>query len=699
MSAFGTRLLAYDPYISPARAAQIGVRLVPLEELLRESDFISIHLPKTPETVGPDRRASSSRCASRRCGSSTRRAAGWSTRPRWPRRWRPGRSPAPGSTCSRPSRRRAPRCSPSTRSSSRRTWARRRSRRRTRRASRWPARCGSRSTGEFVPDAVNVQAGGAVAEELRPALPLVEKLGRVFTALAGEVAQRLEVQVCGEIADARRLGAAAGRAQGRVQRRGRGAGHLRQRAGAGRGARARGVADHDPESGDYRNEIRLDGVLAGGRTVSVAGTLTGTRQVEKLTGVDGFDVEVALRRAPAGLPLRRRPRHRRPDRRRARRGRHQHRRRAGQPHPAGRRRPHGARGRQRGARRPAGRPSPPRSAPATPRGAWTSREHLRVVRRDPAGVHRGGQRAAAALPARRAGAGGGLPRGPRRAVRGAHPGAARRPRHRPLGGARRPGVAALRPAGRWTSRRCASTSGRDRADVLAPLRRLPGRAGLGRRRTRTGSAGWCSSPRPTGCRAATAATSPGIRPARAGEPWYADAADAQEALADAPPAQAQALVRATRPFFYGRWDERTQAHAATADRQSSRRAELGFAAGAERGRRWRRCGRRSARSTAPVLVVGGERDALTGVGVGRTAWPRRSPPRPRSSCRARATSRGWTSRRRSGRPSSRSSPTPRRVCRRDAAAPASVPRRGPLLGRLPVAGLAAGRTPATPGES
>ncbi|HCU51029.1 MAG TPA: phosphoglycerate dehydrogenase, partial [Micromonosporaceae bacterium] len=52
IAAFGTRLIAYDPYIQPARAAQLGVRLVGLEELLRESDFISIHLPKTPETVG-----------------------------------------------------------------------------------------------------------------------------------------------------------------------------------------------------------------------------------------------------------------------------------------------------------------------------------------------------------------------------------------------------------------------------------------------------------------------------------------------------------------------------------------------------------------------------------------------------------------------------------------------------------------------
>lgn len=105
---------------------------------------------------------------------------------------------------------------------------------------------------------------------------------------------------------------------------------------------------------------------------------------------------------------------------------------------------------------------------------------------------------------------------------------------------------------------------------------------------------------------------PGIRAGRADEPWYADAAAAQTALADAPPAQAQALVRATRPFFYGRWDDRTQAHAASADRQSSRRAELGFAAGADEVD-VAAMGTGLAAVTAPVLVVGGERDALTGV--------------------------------------------------------------------------------------
>ncbi len=53
--------------------------------------------------------------------------------------------------------------------------------------------------GEFVPDAVNVQ-GGAVDEDVKPGLPLAEKLGQIFTALAGGVAARLDVEVRGEIA-------------------------------------------------------------------------------------------------------------------------------------------------------------------------------------------------------------------------------------------------------------------------------------------------------------------------------------------------------------------------------------------------------------------------------------------------------------------------------------------------------------------
>ncbi len=50
--AFGMRLCAYDPYVSPDRARHMGVELLSLDELVAESDFLTIHLPKTAETAG-----------------------------------------------------------------------------------------------------------------------------------------------------------------------------------------------------------------------------------------------------------------------------------------------------------------------------------------------------------------------------------------------------------------------------------------------------------------------------------------------------------------------------------------------------------------------------------------------------------------------------------------------------------------------
>lgn len=49
--AMGMRLLAYDPFISAERAEQLGCRLVELELLVREADYITLHMPKTPETA------------------------------------------------------------------------------------------------------------------------------------------------------------------------------------------------------------------------------------------------------------------------------------------------------------------------------------------------------------------------------------------------------------------------------------------------------------------------------------------------------------------------------------------------------------------------------------------------------------------------------------------------------------------------
>jgi D-3-phosphoglycerate dehydrogenase len=50
--AFGMRLVAYDPYVAPERARQMGVELLPLDEVVRQAEFLTIHLPKTPDTVG-----------------------------------------------------------------------------------------------------------------------------------------------------------------------------------------------------------------------------------------------------------------------------------------------------------------------------------------------------------------------------------------------------------------------------------------------------------------------------------------------------------------------------------------------------------------------------------------------------------------------------------------------------------------------
>jgi len=141
---------------------------------------------------------------------------------------------------------------------------------------------------------VNVQAGGTVAEEIRPGLPLAEKLGRVFTGLAGGVAQSITVEVRGEIIEhdvsVLQLAALKGVFTDVVSEQ-------VTFVNAPLLAKDRGVdvglATY-AESEDYRNLVTVRGVLPTGETVSVSGTLTGPKQEEKLTEVDGYDVELRL---------------------------------------------------------------------------------------------------------------------------------------------------------------------------------------------------------------------------------------------------------------------------------------------------------------------------------------------------------------------------------------------------------------------
>ena len=51
-NAFGMRLIAYDPFVAPERARQLGVELVDLDRLVEAADFVTIHVAKTKETAG-----------------------------------------------------------------------------------------------------------------------------------------------------------------------------------------------------------------------------------------------------------------------------------------------------------------------------------------------------------------------------------------------------------------------------------------------------------------------------------------------------------------------------------------------------------------------------------------------------------------------------------------------------------------------
>ncbi|WP_436760103.1 phosphoglycerate dehydrogenase [Streptosporangium sp. V21-05] len=287
---FGVELIAYDPYLQPARAAQMGVRLVSLEEALSEADFITVHLPKSKETIGliGDRELHTVKPNVRlinvaRGGIIDENAlysaikegrvagAGIDVFPKEPVTDSPlfeldqvVVTPHLGASTHEAQEKAGTQVARSVKLA---------------------------LAGEFVPDAVNVQ-GGAVAEDVKPGLPLAEKLGRVFTALAGEVATKLDVEVRGEIAshDVRVLELAAlkGVFTDVVE-------DSVTYVNAPLLAKDRGVSVElitSSESPDWRNVVTVRGVLADGRAISVSGTLAGPRQITKIVEVNGYQMEI-----------------------------------------------------------------------------------------------------------------------------------------------------------------------------------------------------------------------------------------------------------------------------------------------------------------------------------------------------------------------------------------------------------------------
>ena len=291
LASFGMRLIAYDPYVPATRAAQLGVRLASLDELLAEADFITVHLPKNPETVGliGDRELHRVKPEVRivnaaRGGIVDEHALALALKE--------GRvagagidvfaaEPATGHPLlDFPAVVATPHLGAST------SEAQEKAGTQVARSVRLAL------AGEFVPDAVNVQ-GGTVHEDVKPGLPLAEKLGRIFTALAGGMAARIDVEVRGEISshDVRvlQLAALKGVFTGVVE-------DAVTYVNAPLLAGERGVEVSlvtEAESPDWRNLVTLRGIMPGGQVVSVGGTLTGRRQQEKLVEVNGFDMEIA----------------------------------------------------------------------------------------------------------------------------------------------------------------------------------------------------------------------------------------------------------------------------------------------------------------------------------------------------------------------------------------------------------------------
>jgi D-3-phosphoglycerate dehydrogenase len=292
LSAFGVQLIAYDPFVQPARAAQLGVRMVELDELLATSDFITVHLPKTPETLGligeealrkvkPTVRIINAarggivdELALHVAISEGRVAgAGLDVYAKEPCTDSPlfahdsvVATPHLGASTDEAQEKAGIAVAKSVRLA---------------------------LEGELVPDAVNVQ-GGALAETVKPLLPLAEQLGAIASHLSTSPIERVDVEVLGEVAheDVRvvELSALKGIFAALVD-------DPISYVNAPVIAKARGVEvslSADAESPDHRSMVRVRTTLTDGQIVAVAGTVAGARHATKLVQVDGFDLDVAI---------------------------------------------------------------------------------------------------------------------------------------------------------------------------------------------------------------------------------------------------------------------------------------------------------------------------------------------------------------------------------------------------------------------
>ncbi|MCU1546902.1 MAG: phosphoglycerate dehydrogenase [Homoserinimonas sp.] len=292
LSGFGAELIAYDPYVTPTRAQQLGVRIVTLDELVEQSDFITIHIPKTPETTGLFGAAEFAKAkptlrivnCSRggiidedalfeALSSKQIAAAGLDVYVNEPPKQSPllgleniVLTPHLGASTDEAQEKAGVSVAKSVRLA---------------------------LDGELVPDAVNV-AGGVINTTVRPGIPLMEKLGQVFSGLAASPVSSVDIEIRGEIAafdvSVLKLAALKGMFTNIVS-------ESVSYVNAPLLAEQRGIEVRlitDGVSDEYRNLLTIRGGLIDGSQVSVSGTLTGTKQIQKIVEINGYDVEVPL---------------------------------------------------------------------------------------------------------------------------------------------------------------------------------------------------------------------------------------------------------------------------------------------------------------------------------------------------------------------------------------------------------------------
>lgn len=293
LTAFGTHLIAYDPYVSPARAAQLGIELLPLDDLLARADFISVHLPKTPETAGLIGKEALAKTkpgviivnAARgglvdeaaladAVSSGHVRAAGIDVYAKEPCTDSP--------LFELPQVVVTPHLGAST------------SEAQDRAGTDVAASVKLALAGEFVPDAVNV-GGGVVNEEVAPWLDLVRKLGVLAASLSDGPPVSVSVQVRGELAsedvEVLKLSALRGLFSAVVE------GPVTF-VNAPALADERGVTaelSKASESPNHRSVVDVRAVAHDGSAVNVAGTLSGPQLVEKIVQINGRNFDLRAR--------------------------------------------------------------------------------------------------------------------------------------------------------------------------------------------------------------------------------------------------------------------------------------------------------------------------------------------------------------------------------------------------------------------